>query len=178
MPEDVKCPICGSETIKRTAQKGQNVGSSFYVCNRYPECKGKVEITEEEDVDGFLVGQEEEDVDGFLVGPKNTSGQGRLAEIPYEIRGWSWGAFFLTWIWGIFNRVWLSLLCFVPVISWVMPFVLGFKGKEWAWQNKQWDSIEHFKRVQRSWALWGLVIFIVIWVFVFIIIIASIIAGR
>lgn len=59
MPEDVKCPICGSETIERTAQKGPNVGSSFYVCNRYPECKGKVEIREEEDVDGFLVGQEE-----------------------------------------------------------------------------------------------------------------------
>ena len=59
MPEDVKCPICGSETIERTAHKGPNVGSSFYVCNRYPECKGKVEIREEEDIDGFLVGQEE-----------------------------------------------------------------------------------------------------------------------
>ncbi len=44
MPEDVKCPICGSETIERTAHKGPNVGSSFYVCNRYPECKGKAEI--------------------------------------------------------------------------------------------------------------------------------------
>ena len=59
MPEDAKCPICGSETVERKAQKGPNVGRSFSVCNRYPECKGKVEIREEEDVDGFLVGQEE-----------------------------------------------------------------------------------------------------------------------
>jgi hypothetical protein len=44
MTEDVKCPICGSETVERTAKKGPNVGSSFYVCNRYPECKGKAEI--------------------------------------------------------------------------------------------------------------------------------------
>jgi TM2 domain-containing membrane protein YozV len=59
MAEEVKCPICGSETVERKAQKGPNVGRTFSVCNRYPECKGKVEISEEEDVDGFLVGQEE-----------------------------------------------------------------------------------------------------------------------
>jgi len=44
MPEDVKCPICGSETVIRTAKKGPNVGSSFHVCSLYPECKGKAEI--------------------------------------------------------------------------------------------------------------------------------------
>jgi ssDNA-binding Zn-finger/Zn-ribbon topoisomerase 1 len=44
MSEDVKCPICGSETVERTAKKGPNAGSSFHVCNLYPECKGKAEI--------------------------------------------------------------------------------------------------------------------------------------
>ena len=44
MPEDVKCPICSSETFIRTSRKGPNVGHSFYVCARYPECKGKVAI--------------------------------------------------------------------------------------------------------------------------------------
>ena len=44
MSEDVKCPICDSETVERTAKKGPNVGRSFHVCNYYPECKGKVEI--------------------------------------------------------------------------------------------------------------------------------------
>ena len=59
MTEEVKCPICGSETVELTSQKGPNAGSSFYVCNRYPECKGKVAISEEEDVEGFIVGQGE-----------------------------------------------------------------------------------------------------------------------
>jgi len=44
MPEDVRCPICGSEMVVRTVKKGPNVGSSFYVCTRYPDCKGKVPI--------------------------------------------------------------------------------------------------------------------------------------
>lgn len=42
MTEDVKCPICGSETIIRTAKQGPNVGRKFHVCIRYPDCKGKV----------------------------------------------------------------------------------------------------------------------------------------
>jgi len=40
--EDIKCPKCSSETFIRTSMKGPNVGHSFYVCTRYPECKGKV----------------------------------------------------------------------------------------------------------------------------------------
>ena len=64
MSEGVKCPICGSDTVERTSQKGPNAGSLFYVCSRYPECKGKVKITEDEDVDGFLVGQEENKIVG------------------------------------------------------------------------------------------------------------------
>jgi membrane protein YqaA with SNARE-associated domain len=37
-----------------------------------------------------------------------------------------------------------------------MVFVLGFKGREWAWRNKKWESVEHFQRVQRKWSLWSL----------------------
>jgi hypothetical protein len=40
--EGVKCPICGSKTTILTAKKGPNTSRRFYVCNRYPECKGKV----------------------------------------------------------------------------------------------------------------------------------------
>ncbi len=42
--EGIKCPKCSSETFKRTSKKGPNVGYSFYVCSRYPDCKGKVAI--------------------------------------------------------------------------------------------------------------------------------------
>jgi predicted RNA-binding Zn-ribbon protein involved in translation (DUF1610 family) len=41
-PSDVKCPECGSVTVIRTSKKGPNVGRSFYLCSRYPGCKGKV----------------------------------------------------------------------------------------------------------------------------------------
>ena len=87
---------------------------------------------------------------------ENTSGQGELAEIPPEISGWNWGAFLLSWIWGIGNSVWIALLCLIPCVGFVMAFVLGAKGNEWAWRKKEWNSIEHFKRTQRTWAWWGL----------------------
>ena len=45
MADDIKCPVCGSETTLRTAKKGPNIGTSFHVCIKYPECKGKVQIT-------------------------------------------------------------------------------------------------------------------------------------
>ena len=93
------------------------------------------------------------------VTPENTSGQGELAIVPEEVKGWSWGAFVLTWIWGIFNSVWIALLCFIPFFSLVWAIVLGVKGNEWAWRNKKWDSIEHFKSTQRSWNIAGIVVF-------------------
>jgi ABC-type Fe3+ transport system permease subunit len=93
------------------------------------------------------------------VTPENTSGQGELATVPEEVKGWSWGAFVLTWIWGIFNSVWIALLCLIPLFSFVWAIVLGIKGNEWAWRNKKWDSIEHFKSTQRSWNIAGIVLF-------------------
>jgi hypothetical protein len=38
--------------------------------------------------------------------------------------------------------------------------VLGAKGSTWAWRNGRWDSVEHFKRVQRRWAIWGAIIWL------------------
>ena len=77
---------------------------------------------------------------------------------PDGVKGWSWGAFLLNWIWGPFNGTWIALLCLVPYIGFVMMIVLGFKGREWAWKNKRWDSLEHFNRVQRLWSIWALVL--------------------
>jgi hypothetical protein len=92
----------------------------------------------------------------------NSSGRGIAAALPAELRGWNWGAFLLTWIWGIGNNVWISLisLCgLIPYIGWiislVMAVILGLRGSEWAWQNKRWDSVEHFRQAQRKWMWWG-----------------------
>jgi len=78
---------------------------------------------------------------------ENTSGMGSKATVPAGLGEWNWGGFLLTWIWGIGNNVWWSFLFF--------PLLLAFKGNEWAWQNKRWESVEHFKRVQHIWTMWG-----------------------
>ncbi len=90
---------------------------------------------------------------------ENTSGQGNNAVVPAEVDRWNWGAFLLSWIWGIGNNTFIALLMFVPFVNMVMPFVLGAKGSAWAWRNKKWESVEQFKRVQREWAKWGLIVY-------------------
>ena len=58
------------------------------------------------------------------------------------------------------NNTYIALLTFVPFFGFIWMFVLGAKGSAWAWRNGRWDSVEHFKRVQRKWAIWGAVIWI------------------
>jgi hypothetical protein len=103
----------------------------------------------------------------------NNSGQGKNSVLPPELSGWNWGAFFLTWIWGIGNNTWIALLTFIPVVNFIMIFVLGAKGNEWAWQNKRWNGIDHFKKSQKLWAIWGAVLFLIGILVMFFIIIAA-----
>lgn len=99
----------------------------------------------------------------------NNSGQGPQAVAPAEVlTGFNWGAFFLNWIWGLGNKTYIALLSlvagFVPFIGGLIALGLiiwfGIKGNEWAWQNKKWESVEHFHSVQKTWATWGIVLFV------------------
>lgn len=90
---------------------------------------------------------------------ENTSGQGAAAVVPEEIKGWNWGAFFLSAIWSIAHSVWIGLLALVPYAGIIMAVILGVKGSEWAWQNRRFESVEQFKTVQKKWAMWGVIIF-------------------
>ncbi len=92
---------------------------------------------------------------------ENNSGQGKVENIPEGVKGWSWGAFSLNWIWAIGNKTWIGLLVLIPYVGFIFSFVLGFKGRQWAWQNKRWESVEHFQRVQRKWSFWGVVVLVV-----------------
>lgn len=89
----------------------------------------------------------------------NNSGGGSGITPPPGIKGWSWGAFFFNWLWAIFNRTWIGLLCLIPYIGLIFSLYLGIRGRELAWQNKRWKSIEHFNRVQRRWSIWAGVFF-------------------
>jgi hypothetical protein len=111
------------------------------------------------------------------LGAENTSGQGSLAVIPNEIRGWNWGAFCLSVIWSIGNSVWIGLLALIPYVGFIMAIVLGIKGSEWAWRYKRWDSVEHFKRTQSTWAKWGIGIWVASIAFTILILIIAAIAG-
>jgi MFS family permease len=75
--------------------------------------------------------------------------------LPDGIQGWSWGAFLLNWIWAICNRTYIGLLALIPYVGFGVALWLGFKGRELAWKNGSWQSVEHFNRVQRRWSQWG-----------------------
>lgn len=80
---------------------------------------------------------------------------------PEGVKGWSWGAFLLNWIWAIFNKSYIGLLAIVPYVGLIFAIYLGIKGRELAWKNKKWDSVEEFNRVQRKWSIWGVCLLII-----------------
>ncbi len=84
--------------------------------------------------------------------------QSRETPIPPNLNRWNWGAFLLNWIWGLGNGTYIALLMFVPLVNFVMIFVLGAKGSEWAWKNRIWANEEHFVKTQRNWARAGVMI--------------------
>jgi hypothetical protein len=90
-----------------------------------------------------------------VVGATTTEG------IPDGVRGWSWGAFLFNWIWAIGNRTWIGLLALVPYVGFGVAIWLGFQGREMAWKNGRWDSLDHFNRVQKAWSQWALGLFCV-----------------
>jgi hypothetical protein len=83
-------------------------------------------------------------------------------EVPYEVSGWNWGAFALTIYWGIGNKVYLSLLRFIPIFGIIWAFVCGAKGNEWAWKKGGYgpNDMEAFKKTQKTWGRAGLFAFI------------------
>lgn len=78
-----------------------------------------------------------------------------------NLSAWNWGAFFLPGLWGLFNGCWwLFLLQMIPVPL-VINIVAGLKGSEWAWNNKQWNSVQDFESTQNTWFKAGLILFII-----------------
>ena len=129
---------------------------------------------------------------------ENNSGKGRLYAVPGGVAAWSWGGFFWGFIWAAANRIWLIFLpfglAFVPLVASLIykkatpeqisagrgifllimlgcAIALGMKGREWAWQSRRWDGVNHFNRVQQRWDLVGLLVFVpliaaTLWLFV------------
>ena len=79
---------------------------------------------------------------------------------PKDINRFNWGAFLMPCVWGPANNTLIPLLSlvimFAPfgfVLNIVFSIYCGIKGNEWAWTNKQWNSIKEFHSVQKKWAI-------------------------
>ncbi len=110
----------------------------------------------------------------------NDSGQGKLSRLPAGVGGLNWGAFILSVIWGGVMKVpgmtllgW-TFLMLLPIVGFIFPFYLLFKGDEIAWQSRRWATVEEFRTVQRKWTLIGFalggvvilfVILIALWIY-------------
>ena len=86
-----------------------------------------------------------------------------------ELKKWNWGAFLLTWIWGLGHGVYRSFLTLIPIYGLYEWYMLGRNGNRLAWENRRWDSVESFRSTQRKWAMWGIIVGVVL----FIIVVAS-----
>lgn len=104
---------------------------------------------------------------------ENTSGMGSKYPAPANVANrFNWGCFLLTWIWGIGNKTYILLVAllfillgFIPIIGPLAALGLtiwfSIKGNEWAWQNKKWESVEHFHKIQKRWAIAGVIVLLV-----------------
>ncbi|HZO90359.1 MAG TPA: hypothetical protein VFB38_18685 [Chthonomonadaceae bacterium] len=117
---------------------------------------------------------------------ENTSGQ--KSSVPMELQGgWNWGAAFLTLFWVIAHKVWWVLgilvaeyflsgltaalgnsdastvLSTITGIGNLILFIyMGVRGNALAWQYRHFDSVEHCRTVQRTWARWVLILCLII----------------
>ncbi len=91
--------------------------------------------------------------------------QNQFAPMPVEANKWNWGAFAFNIWWGIGNRTYLALLCLVPFVNIVMPFVLGAKGNEWAWKADEDKNPAAFLKTQETWSRAGFWYFIIMLIF-------------
>jgi hypothetical protein len=91
---------------------------------------------------------------------ENLSGLGEFVIAPPSIeRRWNWGGFLLGWLWALGNKLPGYLILLSIMVPIIMNFYLGAKGNELAWKYKRWESVEHFKYIQRKWKIGGLIFY-------------------
>lgn len=101
----------------------------------------------------------------YGMGAENTSGM--KSTVPPEIaaKGWNWGAFFWNWIWCLSHGmpligIGILIGSCIPGVGLVAAIILGIQGNKLGWQNRRFDSVDHFFKVERTWAKWALGFFV------------------
>lgn len=88
--------------------------------------------------------------------PPRTFASDKPASAP---EGLNWGAFFLPFWWSIAHSAWLWMVLsifFSPIIS----VVLLITGNKVGWENRKFTGTDQFRSVQKVWAIWGVVLFL------------------
>lgn len=148
-PAQMQCRVCGTVLTPRD-----------YSCPRCNTPVGMVANPNDSTAGTYLP------VGGYQPMFENTSGQ--KSTVPPEIASykWSWGAFLLNWIWLCFHgmALWgiaLLVFSFIPLVGLIANIYLGINGHKLAWQNRRYDSIEQYKKVETAWMRWGIGIVLV-----------------
>lgn len=63
----------------------------------------------------------------------------------------NWGALMFAPIFGIANKAWLCLLSLVPGIGFIFSIVSGFCAPKWAYDSGEFQTVEEFNAVMKSW---------------------------
>lgn len=137
------------------------------------------------EINGFNKAQQAKPIPGANSSLTNNSGAGKDSPVlDIVAKRFNWGACLLSWIWGLGNRSYITLIIFPIAILGIIPVLgiivqlgviiwFGINGNKWAWQNKRWNSIEEFHRVQKKWAIAGLILEIIIAILIPCIILAT-----
>ena len=92
---------------------------------------------------------------------RNSSGMGAEALIPAEASGFTAAGCLPFGIFALYNgQLALGILGvvgqFFPPLNLAYIGIVGFHGKRLAWQNRKFESVEHFRSVMEAWDAWGL----------------------
>lgn len=86
----------------------------------------------------------------------NTSGMGPGYPVPFEARGWTFAGFVPYGLFAFVNgSVLWGVLYFI--LGLIYSIFIGIQGKELAWQNRRFDSVEQYNETMRIWNIWGIV---------------------
>lgn len=107
-----------------------------------------------------------------------------------QTRKWNWGAFTFPLFWGIANRVWLCFIVLIPFMRIIWPFILAYKGNDWAFNKYKANGYQgrgKFNYAQKTWnsaGFWAFIIFLALGVLmiimglIFLAIYASVVNGS
>ena len=95
----------------------------------------------------------------------NSSGSGPQAILPEEASGWTFAGCVPFGLFGFMNNLagWGLLGCVGGLLVLLFPvyfFVIGVSGKQMAWKNQTFSSVEEYRRSMANWNTAGLVFFI------------------